>query len=67
MAFRLDQKKTKNYDDMLKKKNVFFLPELGLLCCDDSHLQLRGLEVDGENSGQTRDGRLCMEDSGRKG
>lgn len=35
-----------------------FVPELGLLCCDDAHLQLRGLEVDGENGRQTRDGRL---------
>lgn len=41
-----------------------FVPELGLLCCDDAHLQLRGLEVDGENSRQTRDGRLFMGDMG---
>lgn len=27
-----------------------FLPELGVLCCDNAHLELRGLEINGENS-----------------
>lgn len=27
-----------------------FLPELWVLSCDDAHLQLRRLKVDGENS-----------------
>lgn len=35
-----------------------FLPELGVLRCDNAHLELRGLEVNGENSRQTRDCRL---------
>lgn len=37
---------------------VLFLPELWLLSCDDAHLQLRRLEVDGQNSGQAGDCRL---------
>lgn len=37
---------------------LFFLPELWVLSCDDAHLQLRRLEVDGENGRQAGDRRL---------
>lgn len=37
---------------------MLVLPELGVLCRDHAHLELGGLEVNGEDGGQTGDGRL---------
>lgn len=44
-----------------------FLPELWVLSCDDAHLQLRRLEVDGENSRQAGDCRLKEQGRREKG
>lgn len=63
----LVQRTTRNMVKLRPLKAAGFIPELGLLRCDDAHFQLRGLEVDGENGGQTRDGRLFMGDRGHKG
>lgn len=44
-----------------------FVPELWVLSCDDAHLQLRRLEVDGENSRQAGDRRLEEQKKREKG
>jgi hypothetical protein len=36
-------------------------PEFRVFCCDDSYLQLRGLEINGQDCRQTGDGGLKKE------